>query len=166
MYHSAMSSAPFLDLSAIPEDQRDAVLALLQENVALKEKATGLQSKAADLEDLVKRLEHLVAELRNAVHGKRSEKLPTRMSANWPSRISRSQWPRPRPNTMSRHRPHRHRGARSGATAGTCRRIYRGLSRWSNPKAWIVRAGAAKCTGSERIAPSGWISFQRSSASS
>ncbi|PVH27210.1 IS66 family transposase [Pararhodobacter oceanensis] len=70
-----MSSAPFLDLSAIPEDQRDAVLALLQENVALKEKATGLQSKAADLEDLVKRLEHLVAELRNAVHGKRSEKL-------------------------------------------------------------------------------------------
>ncbi|MFG6515782.1 IS66 family transposase [Sulfitobacter sp. TB366] len=56
-----MSSAPPIDLSAIPESQRAAVLALLQENGALK--------------DANRRLEHLVAELNHVVHGKRSEKL-------------------------------------------------------------------------------------------
>ncbi|NDR56324.1 IS66 family transposase [Pseudoruegeria sp. M32A2M] len=56
-----MSSAPAIDLSAIPEDQRDAVLAVLRERDALKE--------------INKRLEHLVAELNQVVHGKRSEKL-------------------------------------------------------------------------------------------
>ena len=56
-----MSSAPPTDLSAIPEDQRDAVLAVLRERDALR--------------DANKRLEHLVAELNQAVHGKRSEKL-------------------------------------------------------------------------------------------
>ncbi|WP_353351891.1 IS66 family transposase, partial [Aquicoccus sp. SU-CL01552] len=56
-----MSSAPPIDLSAIPEDQRDAVLAVLRERDALR--------------DANKRLEHLVAELNQAVHGKRSEKL-------------------------------------------------------------------------------------------
>ena len=56
-----MSSAPPIDLSAIPESQRTAVLALLQENGALK--------------DANRRLEHLVAELNHVVHGKRSEKL-------------------------------------------------------------------------------------------
>ncbi|MFC4734947.1 IS66 family transposase, partial [Salipiger abyssi] len=56
-----MSSAPPIDLSAIPESQRAAVLALLQENGALKEAN--------------QRLEHLVAELNHVVHGKRSEKL-------------------------------------------------------------------------------------------
>jgi transposase len=56
-----MSSAPPIDLSAIPEDQRDAVLAVLRERDALREAN--------------KRLEHLVAELNQAVHGKRSEKL-------------------------------------------------------------------------------------------
>ena len=56
-----MSSAPSLDLSAIPEDQRDAVLAVLRERDALREAN--------------KRLEHLVAELNQVVHGKRSEKL-------------------------------------------------------------------------------------------
>ena len=56
-----MSSAPSIDLSAIPESQRAAVLALLQENGALK--------------DANRRLEHLVAELNHVVHGKRSEKL-------------------------------------------------------------------------------------------
>jgi len=44
-----MSSAPSLDLSAIPEDQREAVLAVLRERDALREAN--------------KRLEHLIAEL-------------------------------------------------------------------------------------------------------
>lgn len=56
-----MSSAPPIDLSAIPEDQRDAVLAVLRAREALREDN--------------KRLEHLVAELHQAVHGKRSENL-------------------------------------------------------------------------------------------
>ncbi|NVK16511.1 MAG: IS66 family transposase [Rhodobacteraceae bacterium] len=56
-----MSSAPPIDLSAIPEDQRDAVLAVLRERDVLREAN--------------KRLEHLVAELNQAVHGKRSERL-------------------------------------------------------------------------------------------
>ncbi|UWQ82731.1 IS66 family transposase [Leisingera caerulea] len=56
-----MSSAPPIDLSAIPEAQRDAVLAVLRERDMLREAN--------------KRLEHLVAELNQAVHGKRSEKL-------------------------------------------------------------------------------------------
>ena len=56
-----MSSAPVLDLSAIPEQQRAAVLAVLQERDALK---------ASN-----QRLEHLVAELKQLVHGKKSEKL-------------------------------------------------------------------------------------------
>ncbi len=56
-----MSALPDIDLSAIPEDQRDAVAALLHETVSLKE--------------VVKRLEHLVAELNHVVHGKKSEKL-------------------------------------------------------------------------------------------
>ena len=56
-----MSSAPSLDLSAIPEDQREAVLAVLRERDALREAN--------------KRLEHLVAELNQVVHGKKSERL-------------------------------------------------------------------------------------------
>ena len=56
-----MSSAPSLDLSAIPEDQREAVLAVLRERDALREAN--------------KRLEHLVAELNQIVHGKKSERL-------------------------------------------------------------------------------------------
>lgn len=43
-----MSSAPPIDLSTIPESQRAAVLALLQENGALK--------------DATRRLEHLVVD--------------------------------------------------------------------------------------------------------
>ncbi|MGC9371632.1 MAG: IS66 family transposase [Paracoccaceae bacterium] len=50
-----------IDLSALPEDQRDAVAALLRENSVLKE--------------INARLEHLVAELNHVVHGKKSEKL-------------------------------------------------------------------------------------------
>lgn len=52
-----MSSAPPIDLSAIPEDQRDAVLAVLRERDVLREAN--------------RRLEHLVAELNQVVHGKR-----------------------------------------------------------------------------------------------
>lgn len=56
-----MSSAPPIDLSAIPEEQREAVRAVLRERDALR--------------DANKRLEHLVAELNQVVHGKRSEKM-------------------------------------------------------------------------------------------
>jgi hypothetical protein len=63
-----MSALPDIDLSAIPEDQRDAVAALLRENSDLKGEKTSLQQ-------IVKRLEHLVAELNHVVHGKKSEKL-------------------------------------------------------------------------------------------
>ena len=56
-----MPSAPKIDLSAIPEAQREAVAELLRERDALRE--------------INKRLEHLVAELNHVVHGKRSEKL-------------------------------------------------------------------------------------------
>jgi len=56
-----MSALPDIDLSAIPEDQRDAVVALMRETASLKE--------------INKRLEHLVAEMNHALHGKKSEKL-------------------------------------------------------------------------------------------
>lgn len=56
-----MPDAPPIDLSVIPESQRAAVLAVLQERDALKEAN--------------RRLEHLIAELNHVVHGKRSEKL-------------------------------------------------------------------------------------------
>ena len=56
-----MPAASTIDLSALPEDQRDAVAALLRENSVLKE--------------INARLEHLVAELNHVVHGKKSEKL-------------------------------------------------------------------------------------------
>ena len=70
-----MSNLPPIDISAIPESQREAVLAVLRENKSLKQETTGLQTKTSELEVLVKRLEHLIAELKNATHGKRSEKL-------------------------------------------------------------------------------------------
>ena len=57
-----------IDLSAIPEDQRDAVAALLRENADLK-------GETSSLKEIIKRLEHLVAELNHVVHGKKSEKL-------------------------------------------------------------------------------------------
>lgn len=56
-----MPATATIDLSAIPEAQRDAVAAVLRERDALREAN--------------KRLEHLVAELNHVVHGKRSEKL-------------------------------------------------------------------------------------------
>ena len=56
-----MSTAPTLDLSAIPIAQRAAVLALMETVAALTE--------------ITRRQEHLIAELNHALHGKRSEKL-------------------------------------------------------------------------------------------
>ena len=56
-----MPATATIDLSAIPEDQRAAVAAVLRERDALRE--------------INRRLEHLVAELNHVVHGKRSEKL-------------------------------------------------------------------------------------------
>ena len=77
-----MSAAVEIDLSAIPEDQREAVAALLRERGELKDEAASLKdetailrSETAGLKDIIKRLEHLVAELKHVVHGKRSEKL-------------------------------------------------------------------------------------------
>ena len=63
-----MPAAARIDLSAIPEDQRDAVAALLREN-------SDLNGETASLKEIVKRLEHLVAELNHVVHGKKSERL-------------------------------------------------------------------------------------------
>ncbi|MFG6592830.1 hypothetical protein ACGYLC_17220, partial [Sulfitobacter sp. 1A12157] len=74
-YTPGMSNLPPIDTSAIPESQREAVLAVLRENKSLKQETTGLQTKTSELEGLVKRLEHLIAELKNATHGKRSRKL-------------------------------------------------------------------------------------------
>lgn len=71
-----MSSTPILDLSAIPEEQRAAVLAVLQERDALKA--------------LNQRLEHLVAELKQLVHGKKSEKLTEEQAIAAP--LVRAQW--------------------------------------------------------------------------
>jgi len=56
-----MQITPDLDLSAIPDAQRAAVLALMEEVAALN--------------DITRRQEHLIAELNHALHGKRSEKL-------------------------------------------------------------------------------------------
>lgn len=63
-----MPAAAAIDLSAIPEAQREAVAALLREHGELK-------GETVNLKEIIKRLEHLVAELNHAVHGKRSEKL-------------------------------------------------------------------------------------------
>src|SRR6056297_3274244 len=67
-YRGAMPVPARIDLSAIPEDQRNAVAALLRENADLK-------GETSSLKEIVRRLEHLVAELNHVVHGKKSEKL-------------------------------------------------------------------------------------------
>ncbi len=63
-----MTGAPAIDLSAIPEEQRAAVAALLRAHLELRDETAGLR-------EVVARLEHLVAELNHAVHGRKSEKL-------------------------------------------------------------------------------------------
>lgn len=70
-----MSKLPDIDLSAIPESQRDAVAALLRAHGDLLVETADLKAETTDLKDIVERLEHLVSELNRVVHGKRSEKL-------------------------------------------------------------------------------------------
>ena len=70
-----MSVTAKIDLSTIPEDQHDAVVALLREHAELTVEAASLKDETAGLKDIIKRLEHLVAELNHVVHGKKSEKL-------------------------------------------------------------------------------------------
>jgi len=70
-----MFSAARIDLSTIPEEQRDAVAALLREHGELVGENSALKGETASLKEIVKRLEHLVAELNHVVHGKKSEKL-------------------------------------------------------------------------------------------
>ena len=70
-----MPSAAKIDLSNLPEDQRDVVADLLREHADLLAANTALKAEATDLKQIVKRLEHLVAELNHVVHGKKSEKL-------------------------------------------------------------------------------------------
>lgn len=63
-----MTVASEIDLTAIPENQREAVAALMRAHLQLRNETTSLQ-------EIVRRLEHLVAELNQVVHGRRSEKL-------------------------------------------------------------------------------------------
>ena len=70
-----MFPAARIDLSAIPEEQRDAVAALLREHGELVGENTALKGETSSLKEIVKRLEHLVAELNHVVHGRKSEKL-------------------------------------------------------------------------------------------
>src|SRR6056297_1287977 len=70
-----MPAAAKIDLSSLPEEQRDAVADLLREHADLLAANTALKAEATDLKQIVKRLEHLVAELNHVVHGKKSEKL-------------------------------------------------------------------------------------------
>ena len=70
-----MPAAARINLSAIPEDQRDAVAALLRDRGDLADENGALKDETASLKEVVKRLEHLVAELKHVVHGKKSEKL-------------------------------------------------------------------------------------------
>jgi transposase len=70
-----MPAAVEIDLSALPEDQREAVAALLRERGELKDETASLKTETAGLKAIIKRLEHLVAEFNHLVHGKRSEKL-------------------------------------------------------------------------------------------
>jgi len=64
-----------IDLSAIPEDQRDAVAALLREHGELVGENSALKGETSSLKEIVRRLEHLIAELNHVVHGRKSEKL-------------------------------------------------------------------------------------------
>ena len=84
-YVRSMSALPDIDLSAIPEDQRDTVAALLRENGTLK-------GETADLREIVERLGPPVAELTHVVHGKKADKLDearangTPMERQWSER--------------------------------------------------------------------------------
>jgi len=70
-----MSAAAKIDLSSLPEDQRDVVADLLRAHADLLAANAVLKAEAVDLKQIVQRLEHLVAELNHVVHGKKSETL-------------------------------------------------------------------------------------------
>lgn len=70
-----MPSAAKIDLSSLPEDQRDVVADLLREHAELLATNAVLKAEAGDLKQIVQRLEHLVAELNHVLHGRKSEKL-------------------------------------------------------------------------------------------
>ena len=138
-----MSALPDIDLSAIAEDQRDAVAALLQDNIALK-------GETASLKEIVKRLEHLVAELNHVVHGKKSEKLNEDdrqlafegepMERQWSERHWRARPPSPRSRSRrtAGPRPMTRRAARRlepGAIAAIFPRACPGSSGSSSPTA-------------------------------
>ena len=55
-----MPSAAKIDLSSLPEDQRDLVADLLREHADLLAANTALKAEATDLKQIVKRLEHLI----------------------------------------------------------------------------------------------------------
>lgn len=61
VYVSRMSSTTRINLSAVPEDQRIAISALIDE--------------VAELRETTQRQEHLIAEMHHALYGKKSEKL-------------------------------------------------------------------------------------------
>lgn len=56
-----MFASPEIDLSTLPDNQRDAIAALVKE--------------VAELRETTQRQEHLIAELHHALYGKKSEKL-------------------------------------------------------------------------------------------
>ncbi len=70
-----MPAAAKIDLSSLPEGQRDIIADLLREHANLLAANAVLKAEAVDLKQIVERLEHLVAELNHVVHGKKSEKL-------------------------------------------------------------------------------------------
>tara|TARA_R100000541_G_scaffold52719_1_gene60510 strand:+ start:387 stop:830 length:444 start_codon:yes stop_codon:yes gene_type:complete len=139
-----MSDLPPIDISAIPESQREAVLAMLRENKSLKQETTGLQTKTSELEVLIKRLEHLIAELKDATHGKRSEKLRederqlALKTLRWPSReLRHSKLSRP---------PQRYGLAKlPGVTVAISPQTFQGLNGWSSLKVWTAPADVARC---------------------
>jgi hypothetical protein len=70
-----MPAAARIDLSSLPEDQRDVVADFLRAHADLLAANAVLKAETTDLRQIVQRLEHLVAELNHVVHGKKSGKL-------------------------------------------------------------------------------------------
>lgn len=64
-----------LDLKALPEPVRQAIVATQQEAFELTEQDATLATQNAELETVNARLEHMVKELNQLVYGKKSEKL-------------------------------------------------------------------------------------------
>ena len=145
-----MSALPDIDLSAIPEDQRDAVAALLRETASLKE--------------INKRLEHLVAELNHVVHGKKSEKLDedNRQLAFEDLNIAVSEAEavaKTGSSACSNDKPQRKRVAKRNR--GNLPKDLPRIEQIVEPETLVAPAAAVRCTRLVRIAPSGWTSCRR-----